>query len=86
MVVWHYYLCGRGVADDELIRLYDDEMLFKPSGIDVDVQAIFVLNRIDDFDVNRLAIGVPVFDANVLSCDEIGRLKGGYFGVGRKNH
>lgn len=88
-LLWSYgittHVAG-GVADDELIRLYDDEPLFKPSGIDVDVQAIFILNLIDGFDVNRLAVGVPVFDANVLSRDEVGRLKGGYFGVGRKNN
>lgn len=85
-LLWSYqivtYVAG-GVASDELERLYGKQALFCPSDIDVDVQAIFVLNRIDCLNVLQFANGVPIFDANVLCQKEIAVLTGDYVGIGR---
>ena len=89
-LLWSYQICtyvAGGVAGDELVRLYGTQLLFVPMSLpisdDVGLGAIFVLNRIDGLVVADLAVGVPVFDANVLTDDEIGQLKADYFGIGR---
>lgn len=86
-LLWSYqittYVAG-GIATDELVRLYGDKPLFVPSDLAVQVGAIFVLGRIDGFDVTKLSQGIPVFDANVLTDHEIERLMGDYFGIGRR--
>lgn len=85
-LLWSYgittYVAG-GVADDELVRLYGDELLFNSSSLAVRAHAIFILNRIDEFDVSKLCQGVPVFDANQLTTCEIEQLTGAYVGMGR---
>lgn len=83
-LLWSYhittYVVG-GVANDELERLYGDEPLFH-TGFDTNIHAVFMLNRIDGFDISTYS-HLPVFDANVLDDAEIAQLMGGYFGIGR---